>query len=294
MTGYAIQCFLGHGQVPGSAQYGANVSKGLAFLINSAMANADGMISQVPQSAAATYEHAIATAALGEAWVFEQAGTDSTPALRGAFTKAVELILAQQTRVGGWSYGGEAGGYRRDGLGGDLSLSNWHFTALRIAKDAGLQLPGIDPCIKKAVAYIESTQTKDGGFGNVNREAGYNQWALTGGATAGLQMLDPQKQNQAAKGIRFLRKFLTSEPLVWNANCIAYRLRYYTDAFFTAGGDDWRFYSVQLLPQVLASQQPDGKFATGKGEQMGTMVVFQQAMYTLALEVFYRLPGKTR
>jgi hypothetical protein len=205
----------------------------------------------------------------------------------------VKLIIAEQNKTGGWAYGGEESGYNRGSSWGDLSVSNWHFTALGIARSTGVRLSGLDECIKKAIGYIESKQTKDGGFGSANREMGYNQWALTGGAVAGLQMLDPLKQKEAAKGIRFLREFLTQEPLDWETNCHAYRLRYYTDAFFTAGGDDWKFFSAQLLPQVLASQQADGKFVVGKGSQNGTVPyeVLNQALYTLILEVFYRLPN---
>jgi hypothetical protein len=291
-TGLALQCFLAHGQVPDSAQYGAVVSKGLGYLIRSAASQRSGIISLKPESAAATYEHAIATATLGEALIYEQAGATATPGLRDAFLTAVKLIIAEQTTVGSWAYGGEEIAYTR-GARSDLSLSNWHFLVLKLAKVAQLRSPSLDLCITKAVAYIESKQTRDGGFGNMNREMGYNQWSLTGGAVLGLQMLDPREGKEISKGMRFMRDLLTNEPLDWETNCNSDRLRFYTDAFFTAGGDDWKFYSSQLMPRLLDAQQPDGSFKMGEHVVLAKpgMEIFNQAICTLQLQVFYRLPG---
>ena len=69
--------------------------------------------------------------------------------------------------------------YKKDSTGEDLSLSNWHFQALRVARDSGLKLADLDLCISQAVDYIVSKQTKDGGFGGARRDAHYNQWYLS-------------------------------------------------------------------------------------------------------------------
>ena len=72
-----------------------------------------------------------------------------------------------------------------------------------------------------------------------------------------------QKKKEIARGIKFLREFLTAEPLDWNKNCNLYCWYYYTQVFFQAGGDDWKFYNEQFLPQILPAQKPGRFIQTG-------------------------------
>jgi hypothetical protein len=109
----------------------------------------------------------------------------------------------------------------------------------------------------------------------------------------GLQTLGKaNKKSTIGKGIKFLRDFLTSEPLDWNKNCNLYCWYYYTQAFFQQGGDDWKFYNEQILPQLLANQNPDGSWKTERAnwESGGTRnnAIYRQALCTLQLEVYYR------
>ena len=107
----------------------------------------------------------------------------------------------------------------------------------------------------------------DGGFGSIKRDAHYNQWYLSGGAIVGLQTLAAGDKNaEIRKGVEFLRGFISAEPLNWAVNCNLYSWCHYTDAFFLAGGDDWRFYRSQLVPQILSAQQPDGSFKKGTAD----------------------------
>ena len=93
------------------------------------------------------------------------------------------------------------------------------------------------------------------------------------------------------KSLGFLREFLTAEPLDWEKNCNLYCWYYYTQTFFQTGGDDWKFYNEQFLPQILAAQQPDGSFKRGRpnwpsGDAADP--IYRQTLCTLQLEVYYR------
>ena len=91
--------------------------------------------------------------------------------------------------------------------------------------------------------------------------------------------------------LKFLTKFLEAEPLDWNKNCNLYCWYYYTQAFFQAGGDDWKFYNEQFLPQILSAQNPDGSFKRGRANwPAGDAAdeIYRQALCTLQLEVYYR------
>jgi hypothetical protein len=143
------------------------------------------------------------------------------------------------------------------------------------------------------VDYIERMQTKDGGFGRENRDEHYNQFSLSGAGILGLQTLGKSsKKSTINKGIKFLRDFLTQEPLDWNKNCNLYCWYYYTQAFFQQGGDDWKFYNEQILPQLLSNQNPDGSWKPERPnwEPGGTRnnAIYRQVLCTLQLEVYYR------
>ena len=240
MTGLTLLCYLGRCETPESPFYGDNVRNGMLYLVELAKKNPYGIVAAQPASNSATYEHGIGTYALGEMYSFYRLGNRSLPGLREAFEKGVKIIIDEQNQQGSWTYGGKDAGmphaYNKDSRGEDLSVSGWQFQALKAAKHSGLKIEGLDVAIKRCCDYLESKQTKDGGFGKTNRDDHYNQWSLTGCGVLGLQTLAHNKATPVKKGIRFLREFLTSEPLDWERNCNLYCWYYYTQAFFQQGG----------------------------------------------------------
>lgn len=297
MTGLVLQCFLGHGEIPDSPEYGDAVMRGLQYLIDLGKKNPDGIFSEKwagrstgGAGGSGTYEHAIATVAVGQAYVSARLGTRMLPGLRESFETAVKTIISQQTGKGSWAYGGDTIVYNPGG-GSDLSVANWHFQVLDVAQATGLKIDGLDACISKALGYIESMQTKDGGFGGANRDAHYNQWSLSGGATAGHLMLGGKDAAAAKRGIKFIADFLRAEPPDWNTNCNLYCWHGYSNALFLDGGAEWKNFSAKVMPQILAAQQPDGSFKHGRPNWPAgdaADATYRQALCTLILETFYR------
>lgn len=295
MTGLTLLCYLGRCETPDSEFFGDNVRDGMMYLVELGRKNSYGILAENVVSNSATYEHGIATYALGEMYSFYRLGGRSLPGLRETFEKGVKIIIEQQNQQGSWTYGGKDAGmptaYNKDSRGEDLSVSGWQFQALKAAKHSGLKIEGLDGAIKRCCDYLESKQTKDGGFGKTNRDDHYNQWSLTGCGVLGLQTLAHNKATPVKKGIRFLREFLTSEPLDWERNCNLYCWYYYTQAFFQAGADDWKFYNAQFLPQVLGAQQADGSFKRGRPNWPAgdaADAIYRQCLCTLQLEVYFR------
>lgn len=299
MTGLTLLCYLGRCETPDSPFYGDNVMKGITYLIELSKKNEHGFITEDFKGNSGAYEHGIATYALGEMYTLARLGSKSLPGMRETFEKGVELIIKSQNKDGrgggSWDYytknvteSGQWGSQRED-----LSVAGWQYQALKAAKHTGLKINGLSNAIDKCLDYIESLQTKDGGIGKPSRDAHYNQWSLTGAGVLGLQTLGKgNKKTPINKGIKFLRDFLTAEPLDWNRNCNLYCWYYYTQAFFQQGGDDWKFYNEQVLPQLLANQNPDGSWKTERPnwEAGGTKgnEIYRQALCTLQLEVYYR------
>lgn len=294
MTGFVLQCFYGHGITPDSAEHGDAMVKGLEYLLSISKANPHGMLSENwvgAKGGAGTYEHAIAAKALGEAYLFGRLGSKALPGLREAFEGAVKLIIEQQNKRGSWTYGGDVIAYRGDSTGEDLSLANWHFLVLDLARESGLKIDGLDSCVQKAARYIQDKQTKDGGFGGSNRESHYNQWSLSGGALAGLHLFEGVGSTAGKKASQFLTSFLAAEPPDWNANCNLYCWHGYAHALCLEGGPAWKSFASAMLKQLLAAQEADGSFKRGRPNWPAgdaADATYRQALCTLLLETPYR------
>jgi hypothetical protein len=295
MTGLTLLCYLGRCETPDSPFYGDNVMKGIMYLVELGQKHPSGILSENPVAHAATYEHGIATYALGEMYTLARLGAKQLPGMRETFEKGVKLIIDNQNKRGSWTYGGEAAGlpiaYTKDSNGEDLSVAGWQYQALKAAKNTSLKIEGLNKSIDNCVEYILSKQTKDGGFGKEKRDEHYNQWSLTGCGVLGLQTLAKGKTAAIKKGMKFLQDFMTAEPLDWEKNCNLYCWYYYTQAFFQQGGAEWKFYNEQFLPQILKAQQPDGSFKRGRANwPSGDAAddIYRQTLCTLQLEVYYR------
>lgn len=117
MTGLSLLCFLGRCETPESPFYGENVRDGMLYLVELARKNPHGILSETPQANPATYEHGIATYALGEMYSFYRLGKSSLPGLRETFEQGVQIIIAHQNERGAWSYGGKLHAYDKDSGG---------------------------------------------------------------------------------------------------------------------------------------------------------------------------------
>jgi hypothetical protein len=292
-TALALQCFTGHGEGPASSDYSGTVLKAVEYLMKAAANNPHGVLSDDFKSNAGAYEHAIAATALGEVLILAWSEDQVPPGLEAAFTKAISVIVDWQGSQGLWDYYtipmAEGG---RPTARNDLSVTNWQMQALTVAKEAQIVVPGMDACITTAVAALNRTQTKDGGFGATNQDQHYNQWHMTGGSVLGLQMMAGGGQTAAiSKGIQFMRNHYKAEPPKWDRSCNLYTWASATPAFFNAGGEDWRWFRDQLLTELLNAQEQDGSFKAGRPNwPAGTAAdpVYRQALCTLQLEVFYR------
>ena len=295
MTGLALLTYLGRCETPESDFYGENVTKGIQYLIELAAKNTYGIFSGNPMDHAASYDHGIGTYALGEMYAMARMGSTALPGMREAFEKGVQVIIENQLPDGGWGYG-DSFCYRKMGPG-DLSVTGWQYQALKAADYSHLKTKGLSTAIERAVKYLASRQTKDGGFGNADREQGYNQWNLTGTALLGLQTLGHGKHPaEIRKGLRFAHAFFTQEPPSWTTNANLYTWYYYAQTFFQSGGDTWKQWNDAVLPELLSHQKPDGSWQDETfNSQIGSTAaagadrpVYRTVLCTLMLEVYFR------
>ncbi len=284
MTGFAVLCFLGHGDSVDSPKHGRVVSRGVQYLTDVSEKNG-GLMATVQRANGACYEHGIATYALGEVYALARFGQKGLGPVAEAFDHGVRIILEGQTKEGGWLYNYHLG------TGGDLSVTGWQYQALKAARQTRLRFPTLEAQIQKTERFLLSMRGPRGGFGY---QEPADKASLTGVGVLGLQMFDPGEHRLAI--IAGLQVVLESYAKKRWAGADVYAWYYNTQAAFNFGGAAWERWNAIFQKEVLENQQPDGHWHHASARKAkNDSDIFCTTLCTLMLEVFYRYqPTATR
>ncbi len=259
-TGLATLAFLGHGESHIAGGHAQTVGAALGWLLAQ-----QGMTGRIgPDQGAVLPQHAIATAALAEA--FAMTGDTS---LRDTLASAVGYLAGSKSPRGGWgaSVGSEP----------DSVTTSWAMTALRLADAAGIEAARAP--LADAAAYLESLTAPDGQTGLRDRGI-YPNGAATSTA--------------AALFARRMTGLETAEAHRRSAAIAAPDGKDYTAAQFAAlaaiGTPAWDATNAAMKSSLLPRQNADGSFRADKWSGYGGSVA-ATAMATLALESYYRYPA---
>ena len=232
-VGFALLAFLAHRETPASREFGPTVEKALDYLINSVyvVKDASGQEARDPNgrtpyvrmsgAGGTEYGFLIGTHALCEAY-----GVTKNPNVRAAAELALARIISGQTPTGGWNYNMKC--EAPDGAPDDVSFGGWALQALKAGQVAGIQLPGMDACIKKAIKCLKTR--------NYSEKAGFVYRATTNhkdgsGGLAGVGCLAKQLFGYA------------SEPEVENALRVMADWVPTLDKTHMSGGANAQYYS---------------------------------------------------
>ncbi len=282
MTGLGLLAYLGHCETPMSEEFGESCLKAITYLINLSMKN-DGKLADDLGNKHWPYEHAICVYALAEATTFCQSLKITVPNLAEATQKSGQLLINSQHKSGGWDYAYDESGAR----GGDVSIAGWHIQALKAMKHTGLDFKNLTHSAKKGLAYLETKQDANGGFGYTSKKSLHSYYTLTGVGVLCFQMWDKGTASEARKGANYIEE---NTKLKWGTpDCDLYAHYYESQAMMNRGGKQWNHYNAIMRDEVLKNQRPDGTWlSTGHGAG----VFYHTALCTLMLEVYYRfLPG---
>lgn len=292
MTGLALLAYFGHCETPSSDEFGESCARGIVWLVDLGMKN-DGKMAGNFTANHWSYEHAIATYALGEATTFCKQGGHEIPYLSEITQKAGQYIIDNQNKNGGWAYS-----YTVEGGHTDLSVAGWQIQALRACDHSGISYKGMRTCIKKALDYVNSCQSPEGGFGYVGPgkpASGY--YSLTGVGMLCNQMWDKGSQSEVRKGAKYV---LDNTKFDYNSEfCDLYGHYYESQAMMQRGGKDWSSYNQIFRDQILLNQDTDGSWKTpgaGKkvraaGAKWQSDKLYRTCLCTLMMEVYYRFLG---
>ena len=222
-AGFAILTYLAHGETPASKEFGPTVQKALDYLINSVYVVKDknGKLVKDPNgntpyirmsgAGGSEYGFLIGTYALCEAY-----GMTKNPNAREAAEKTLGRIISGQTATGGWNY--NMARVQKEGGPDDISFGGWAMQAIKAGKMAGIHLPGMEECIKKAVNCLKKR--------NYSEKAGFVYRATTNhkGGTGGLagvgclamQLLGYAKEKEVANALNVMRDWQPSLDKVYS------------------------------------------------------------------------------
>jgi len=277
MTGLALLTFLAHNETTGSPEFGTTVQRGLQWLVRNQ--EYDGGFRGRDSH---DYSRPIAAYALCEAYALMK-----LPALREPAEKSIRTIVSGQNPAGGWNYN------CKPGERNDTSYTGWCVQALRAAEFAKLNIPGLDPALRKAVDGLRANAHPQGGFGYTSRDQSH----LTSVGVLCLQLLGAGKTVEARLGLRWLEGAYCRWNAPWGSNPLYYWY-YATQAKFHASETVWDRWNEQMsleLPRNQTVLNPDDPIDSQRGywkacseSEHCKSYVYNTALCTLMLEVYYR------
>lgn len=289
LTGLAILCFLGAGETHKTGEYKNTVSRGLLWLRD--QQDAEGCFG-TRACQRFTYNHALATLAMCEAWWLTRAGLFQTNAQKG-----LDFCAASQSPTGGWRYSVRS-------PDADSSITGWMLMALKSGKVGGLTVS--QPSITSALAYLETLTDPAGRLGYQRRgdtpvregPRGQSFPARESESLTSVGMFsrimfgeDPAKSPVLQKGSQLLQAKLP----VWDKNggkIDMYYWYYGTLSMFQIGGTQWELWNHAMESAIIASQNLEPPLRGSWdpvdpwGEEGGR--VYSTAILCLCLEVYYR------
>jgi hypothetical protein len=270
MTGLATLCFLGADFThAGDSEYRETVEKALVWLL--AHQSEDGDL----RGDETMYSHAIATIAICEALAMT-----GDPRLVGPAERAADFIVrARNPDDGGWRYD--------PGQAGDTSVLGWQVMALKSARRAGV--------VVAQEAFNDASEFLD----LVSKPGSRGQYAYRPGQRATHPMTAEAMFVQQLLGVdrdhprmRQSAEFLIRSLPDWGRNTNTYAWYYATLALFQHHGEHWQTWNEALVPALLDHQLKAGaeRGSWSPGDQWSYIGgrIYQTAMCTLSLEVYYR------
>jgi hypothetical protein len=282
MTGLALLCFLGHGELPESPEFGPTVKKALDWILSRGQ-EFQGRMSLTKDGFGGgnhtVYEHAILTYAMGEYYSMTK-----DERFAELLKQAVTYIVQGQTPLGGWDY------HYNKGVRNDLSVAGWQIQALKAAHLTGLGITGVDEALDRAMVFIKKFQGNKGGFGYDKPE---NKPSLTGVGVLCTYFWKQDKDKVVKEGIDFL---LNEADVKYNGpKADLYEWYYNTQACLMFGGSAWTKWNRLFQDEIADSQSPDGSWPPTQGgvgdlqkKPDGAGPYYRTTLCVLMLEVFYR------
>ncbi len=286
MTGLALLCFLGHGELADSKEFGYAVNKGIQWLVDQGTIH-QGRLSMTGadwgSGNAGVYEHAIATYALGEYFTMSK-----DERVLEVLRPAVNYIVQGQSPDGGWMY-------HFDKTQGDTSVSGWQVQALKAAHLTGLHLSGVDIALDRAMEQFARVRGPGGGYGYRGPE---DRYSLTGVGVLCQLFWGEKRTADLRRSVNFIsEKSARDFPVKYqHEKADLYAWYYHSQAMLMFGGVAWLDWNKKFQDEIVRAQVVDGSWPVMKAPGHGNLqsdpkangATYRTALSILMLEVYYR------
>ena len=290
MTGLALLCFLGHGELPESPEFGPTVKKALDWVLEKGTAAEGRMHLGKEFNQPGVYEHGILAYAIGEYYTMTK-----DERFAELVKMAMTHIVQGQAPDGGWQYGYEKG------PDSDTSVTGWQIQALKAAHLTGLAIPGVDEALDKAMLNLKRVQSDNGNFGYRKKGDRGDNPSLVGVGVLCTYFWKQDKDRVVRDGIEFLLKKAESDhPVSYKGEkADLYAWYYNTQACLMYGGSAWTKWNRMFQDEIADNQGVDGSWpptgGKGHGEnEGGKAATYRTTLCILMLEVFYRYMPTTK
>jgi len=173
-------------------------------------------------------------------------------------------------------------------------VSGWQIQALKAAKLAKLEVPGVSEALKRAGKYLDADRGPKGGYGYRGPE---DRYSLTGDGIL-CQILCDAGHEALIKGMGWLMdETEKNRPVKYQGeHADLYAWYYHTRACLLFGGIAWKQWHLWLEDDMIGAQNADGSWPTSGGKTHGpqdmettTGKVYRTALCTLMLSAQYRI-----
>jgi len=282
VTGLCLMAFLASGESPTDGRYSKTLTQAIDYIVShqkrngliAALAPNSVPISREPvheiyASCAITYNHAISSLALSEA--YGQCDEAQAKKLSGAIEKAVSATLKMQAWAirrpvegGGWKYITKA--FDEDS---DLSATAWQLMFLRSAKNAGFDVPKEN--IDQAMDYVERCYNEETEvFVYQPKFLKTESRAMAGAGIVAMAHGGRHNSEKALKSgdwilTRDFTKYNADKAIngwTWQPDRFHYGVFHCSQAMYQLGGKYWKGFYPPVVETLLANQNEEGSWAT--------------------------------
>ena len=263
LTGYALAPYFTHGELGDSEQFGTTVKDAVSWLLELSKSN-DGRLCSVKKlTAKGRIEHAVCTQVLGEYYALS--GDERAKPVIAA---AVQHIIANQNKDGGWQFGVE----KSDD---DFRLTGWNCMALKSAYLTELKLSGVEKSLEAASKWFATNEREDGSCQHIKQSKTRSEPGRITGISI-FARLQWNKDNVARSRTKLSMQWLLNEakkrPLKYNSEEADLETWFYnTQATLLYGGQAWMIWAGDLRYQdvIEHAQNEDGSWPVPGGKLPG-------------------------
>lgn len=287
-TGLALLAFLGAGHTNRVGKYKKHVHRAIQYLLEKQKGNGSWV--------RLNYTNGICGMALAEA----HGMGCSNKGLKQSTEKAIDFILTQKNKNGGYAY------HESQSNLTDMSLSGWCIMALKSSMLCGIREKDIKANFVEFGNFMDKQLTTTGD--NTSTTKGDSWYQIKDGQVNGKKFIKSVASTACAAVGMLMRQYLgwhRSEPWLeasanglikympkrWK-NMDVYKVYYAYLSLFQQGGENWKTWNKQVTQIILDGQRKDGDFK-GSWDNNSHMIkpsgrVLTTAMLCLSLEIYYR------